>query len=1168
MKGKERYTELRKQAEKILSQKHIGSNFELKQNMEHLLEELHIHQIELEIQNEQLQERNQALERANKKYDDFYNISPISYFTFDSDLRILDLNANALTILDGSRNDFLNKRFTTFIMPGSQDTFYFYIKQIMNNKRPGEAIEICLNTGHDKKWIQIESILTIDTFTESKVIRSAVIDITSRKKSETDDLNYLRQIKKQKYEIEHKNRQLRQWNRKLEELSKNKEENEKRYHNLIQAIRDIVFMIDPQANFLFLNQEVEKQTGYTVNELIGKNLFDYIALSDKEKVFSILQYGLQGNDVPVFEVRIIDKQGKIIHFEVKTNPFYDNKGRITSGLGIARNINERIKARQMQKTIEERLQLALDATSDGLFDHNLITGEVYYSPSFFSLLGYTAGEIEMTPEKHLELLYYEDKENLAILFNGRIKNITQYETECRYKSKNGEYIWTQLKIKVINDDKGNITRFIGTISDISQKKTSEELQKKHQDNLSFLSRTAVDFISMKSTDQTFEYITNKLYTLIPDAFIIAMATEDEMLQIRSISGLNSETNKRIENYTGWQLMDKFFELNQYHTDIFLRGKLNKIEDDLHTFLSGTLSHFQGKQLFQFLDIRAIYGIGLIRKGILFGGVYIFSLQNANIPNPNLVEAFIHQASIALHRAQLETELTIAKRNAEAANRTKSEFLANMSHEIRTPMNVILGFTDLLAKSVTDENLKKYVQIIENSSKGLLTLINDILDLSKVEAGKLDVYYQPIDFQKFIDEIEQLFILRIKEKKLQFVKQISPDVPAYIVLDEARLRQVLINLIGNAVKFTWEGYIELMVEVAGSEKKTNNQVDIRFKVTDTGIGIAPEEQNMIFEAFKQQGTSESKRYEGTGLGLSITKRLVEIMNGTITVESQKEKGSAFSVVLHGVKIPDQKPDKAGYTEKKPETNYEGIQFQAQKALIIDDIKSNRLLIKAFFNNINVNTIEAKNGEHGYILAKDYLPDVIIMDLRMPVMDGYAAAEKIRNNRKTSHIPIIAVTASTAKRNTLNNKTACFDSFLQKPINQFELYRELKRLLPYSVKEKDAIIHNQEEQVMQPVSPQIAEKIPGLISVLENELYNEWLDVSDKGSFDAIREFAQHLLRASNNYAPELQIIFEYSKTLEKYVKTFDIDSMKQHLSNYNKLIAQLKTIYKASKLHNK
>ncbi len=965
-------------------------------------------------------------------------------------------------------------------------------------------------------------------------------------------------------ELERQNKQLQERNRALETANKKKEENEKRYHNLIQAIRDIVFMIDAQADFLFLNQEVEAQTGYTVDELIGKNLFDYIAPDDKEKVLGMMQYGFQGNNVPVFEVRIIDKRGEMIHYEIKTNPFYNSNGQITSGLGIARNINDRIKARRIQQIIEERLQLALEATSDGLFDHNLETGEMYYSPSFFMLLGYNIGEIKMTPQKHLELLCPEDKENLAILFNGKIKNITRYETECRYKSKAGVYIWTQLKIKVINDNDGNIIRFIGTISDISQKKTSEELQKKHQKNLSFLSKTAIDFISMKGIDQTYNYITSKLHALIPDAIIIAMATMDKMVQIRGISGLDSHANKTIEKDTGWQVMDKFFELNQYHKNIFLRDTLYKIEDDLDIFLKGMFSKFQIKQILQLLKVQAIYGIGLVRKGILFGGVYIFALEETNLPNSNLIEAFIHQASIALHRSQLETELTIAKQNAEAANRTKSEFLANMSHEIRTPMNVILGFTDLLAKSVTDENHKKYIQTIENSSKGLLTLINDILDISKVEAGKLDVYYEPIDFQKFINDIEQLFFLRIKEKKLQFRKRISPDVPEYIILDEARLRQVLINLIGNAVKFTWRGCIELLIDVAESAKRTDKQVDILFKVTDTGIGIAPEEQKLIFEAFKQPGTPENIRYEGSGLGLSITKRLVEIMNGSISVESQRDKGSTFSVLLRGIKVPDQK---TGYADKKTENKFENIQFQVKKALVVDDVKSNRLLIKAFFNNINVNTIEAKNGAHGFILANDFLPDIIIMDLRMPVMDGYEAAEKIRKNTKTSHIPIIAITASTVKRNTLDKKEEYFNGFLQKPVNQVELYNELKRLLPFYVQGNNEISHVLDDQVMQSVPQEIIDKLPEVITVLENELQKEWFDVSNKGSFDAIKEFAHDILKVSNDYTPELQILYEYGKTLEQYVSTFDIDAMKQHLSNYSKIIEQLKTIYKASKLHN-
>jgi two-component system sensor histidine kinase EvgS len=366
--------------------------------------------------------------------------------------------------------------------------------------------------------------------------------------------------------------------------------------------------------------------------------------------------------------------------------------------------------------------------------------------------------------------------------------------------------------------------------------------------------------------------------------------------------------------------------------------------------------------------------------------------------------------VALNRELEDRTIAIekAKLEAEQANRAKSEFLANMSHEIRTPMNAILGFTEILESKITDKTYLRYLSAISSSGKALLNIINDILDLSKIEAGKMELQFVPVNLFSLLREVVQIFNHKTSEKNISLILDVEPTIPKVVYLDDVRFRQILFNLVGNAVKFTDNGYVQLSVtmEEINSENQTVNLV---VKVHDTGIGIPEEQIEKIFEAFEQQKKQNLNKYGGTGLVLTITSRLVKMMGGKISVTSTPGEGSCFTVLLENIEIGSL----VETDEKVSETNISEIVFEPAKVLIADDIPHNREVIMSFLKNFEFEIYAATNGKEAVKMAERFKPDLILMDLKMPLMDGYEATSIIKSDENLKKIPIIAFTASATK-----------------------------------------------------------------------------------------------------------------------------------------------------------
>ncbi len=382
-----------------------------------------------------------------------------------------------------------------------------------------------------------------------------------------------------------------------------------------------------------------------------------------------------------------------------------------------------------------------------------------------------------------------------------------------------------------------------------------------------------------------------------------------------------------------------------------------------------------------------------------------------------------------------------KKFAEEANKAKSIFLANMSHEIRTPLNAIIGFTDLLLDEKPSESQKEYLSAVETSGRTLLSIINDILDFSKIEAQKIQLNPERNNIRSFLQNIQKVFSVLVAEKGIDFRIEINKKLPNILIFDSHRLKQVLNNLIGNAIKFTDKGFIKISVDY---EERNDDKIDLLIEVEDTGKGILPDHQKRIFDAFEQESSSTSGKYGGTGLGLAISKQLVSLMNGEITLKSEPNKGSVFKVSLKEIEKSYEKEEDNKQEDFK---KYESTVFENAHIVIADDIRFNRILLNALFTKTKIRTTEASNGKEVLELLEKEKPDLILMDIKMPVMDGEETTRIIKSNPTYSSIPVIALTASVLKE---ENKPLeeLFDSYITKPYKKGELFFELRKYLPFA------------------------------------------------------------------------------------------------------------------------
>lgn len=407
-----------------------------------------------------------------------------------------------------------------------------------------------------------------------------------------------------------------------------------------------------------------------------------------------------------------------------------------------------------------------------------------------------------------------------------------------------------------------------------------------------------------------------------------------------------------------------------------------------------------------------------------------------------------------HRENLEEliknrtqELQRAKEIAEEASRTKSNFLAAMSHELRTPLNAIIGFSDLLHHREKDPNRKQYLNSISTSGTTLLELINNVLDITKIESNKMELQLKAVNLRNLLSEIESIFRHSANMKSLELKLSCAALIPDHLMLDKLRLKQILINLVSNAIKFTDEGTVEVFVDATQADA---GNLNIEINVSDTGIGIPSDQIEYIFGSFAQALGQDIHMYGGTGLGLALSRELVQLMHGTIKAESKRGDGSKFCVSLPDVVIALEALDDA----EREIVDFTKYQFDFARILIADDSSVNRKLLYSFLKNFNFEIIEAADGKEALALARKHAPDLIILDYIMPKLNGLEILQALRSDANFGETPIFLITASSRVHHSQEIRDA-FTEYFSKPINIFKLAPKMARYLPHKFDDSQTV-----------------------------------------------------------------------------------------------------------------
>lgn len=1075
MSSGDRLRKLRDEAEKTIQE--IGAGNYLPEqvgvNLQKLLHELQVHQLELEMQNEELTRVQNLLEVEKNRYADLFDYSPVGYLIMDKDGFIHEVNHTFCKMVGLPKSEVASQNLKSLLNRESQDAFYFHLMDLDDKKSPASCI---LHLKHSNKavWVKMESKMFYFNDINEQVIQSSVSDITSTKKIEEHLL---------------------------------------RLSAAFDQSANSIVVTDTSGNIEYANPRFFQTTGFSPDEVIGQN--PRIVKYEKSEIdYKEMWTTIASGKTWKGEFLNKTKKGKL-YWEIATiTPVKNYEGQIINYLAIKEDITTR-------KLAEQKLQKAKDFYLKLLEDFPVMIWQCdtkgnfnFFNRTFADFTGNHKKELSV--RDYDKMIFAQDLEVFQDAFKKSLKNKSPFIVEYRIKDRYDNYRWLLNHAKPFTDLDGNYGGFIATCIDIHDRKKVEERLIESEDkyrrmfedsslgifkldrNFSFVNankafatmfgyENTVDFLIdinnnpdeffpdfgkekdfrkqlVKSKEsmfvvekELFRRDKTRIYTLIHLRKVYERSRNKQFYMegfIEDITPRKLSEQKIIfseqkfkalfeKSYDAVLILDNFrvVDCNRKASELFqldCKGLSELFFSDLcpelqynqektsHLLQKKYLAALQGvAQTFEWIHIRNGNAEDTFDAEVSFARIYV--------KNKYMVQAIIRDISA---KKLAEKQLKQAKEDAEKARMAQSEFLSLMSHEIRTPLNAVVSLTDLMLHEKQNPDQLENLSTVKISAGHLLGLIDDILDYNKIETGNIRFETEDFDLRQVIDQIIKALSIKAKEKNNKLITIIEDNVPRILRSDTLRLKQILINMISNAIKFTQKGKITLKVE---KPKESNNK--ILFTVADTGKGISPDRLEAIFEKFTQEETSTTRKYGGSGLGLTICKKLVELQGGEIFAQSEQGKGSEFSFY-----IPMETGEKA--TEDltditKTQNNYS---LEGMKILMVEDDPMNQFVGKKVIGKKwNAALTIVSSGEEALKLLAQESFDIVLMDLLLPKMDGYEVAGKIRNNESKDilnpSIPIIALTADAFVETRQKALETGMNDFVSKPFDYDNLYKKI-------------------------------------------------------------------------------------------------------------------------------